>query len=136
MPGHRAVDPLPARCHAHSLPGHGGPVADERAGCQPTSPTVTYTLQDGIVWSDGEPLTAEDVVFTWEWIIDPANQSSNAALYEAIASVDAVDDLTVKITFKEPQLGWNSYFSSAQSGGILPRAHPLGGERCGEPPSR
>jgi peptide/nickel transport system substrate-binding protein len=27
--------------------------------------TVTYTLQDGIVWSDGEPLSAEDVVFTW-----------------------------------------------------------------------
>ncbi len=45
--------------------------------------TVTYTLQDGIVWSDGEPLTAEDVVFTWKWIVDPANQSSNAALYEA-----------------------------------------------------
>src|SRR5215216_1397956 len=82
--------------------------------------TVTYALQDGIVWSDGEPFTAEDVVFTWKWVIDPANQSSNAALYDAIASVDAVDDLTVKITFKEPQLGWNSYFSSAQSGGILP----------------
>ena len=82
--------------------------------------TVTYTLQDGIVWSDGEPLTAADVVFTWKWVIDPANQSGNAALYGAIASVDAVDDLTVKITFKEPQLGWNSYFSSGQSGGILP----------------
>ncbi|MFL5533259.1 MAG: ABC transporter substrate-binding protein, partial [Gemmatimonadales bacterium] len=72
--------------------------------------TVTYTLQNGIVWSDGEPLTAEDVVFTWKWVIDPANQSSNAALYEAVAAVDAVDDQTVKITFKEPQLGWNSYF--------------------------
>src|SRR5215212_6994139 len=56
----------------------------------------------------------------WKWIVDPANQSSNAALYDAIASVDAVDDLTVKVTFKEPQLGWNSYFSSSQSGGILP----------------
>ncbi|MBA2596035.1 MAG: hypothetical protein H0V00_05345 [Chloroflexia bacterium] len=82
--------------------------------------TVTYTLLEGIVWSDGEPLTAADVVFTWQWIVDAANQSSNAALYDAIASVAAVDDLTVEITFKEPQLGWNSYFSSAQSGGILP----------------
>src|SRR5215207_7196451 len=82
--------------------------------------SVTYKPKEGIVWSDGEPLTAEDVVFTWQWVVDPANQSSNAALYEAIASVEAVDDLTVKITFKEPQLGWNSYFSSAQSGGILP----------------
>ncbi len=86
--------------------------------------TVTYTLLDGIVWSDGEPLTAADVVFTWQWITDSANQSGNAALYDAIAAVDAVDDLTAKITFKEPQLGWNSYFSSGQSGGILP-AHIL-----------
>jgi peptide/nickel transport system substrate-binding protein len=82
---------------------------------------VTYNLLDGVVWSDGEPFTAEDVVFTWQWVTDPANQSPNAALYDAVASVEAVDDLTVKITFKEPQLGWNSYFSSAQSGGILPK---------------
>jgi peptide/nickel transport system substrate-binding protein len=87
--------------------------------------SVTYTLLDGVLWSDGEPLTASDVVFTWKWIVDPANQSPNAGLYDAIETVEAVDDQTVKITFKEPQLGWNSYFSSGQSGGILPE-HILG----------
>jgi peptide/nickel transport system substrate-binding protein len=88
--------------------------------------TLTYNLLDDVVWSDGQPFTAKDVVFTWKWIVDPKNQSPNSALYGAIASVDAVDDHTVKISFKEPQLGWNSYFSSAQSGGILPE-HILGG---------
>ncbi|HEX5500510.1 MAG TPA: peptide ABC transporter substrate-binding protein, partial [Thermomicrobiales bacterium] len=88
--------------------------------------TLTYNLLDDVVWSDGEPFTANDVVFTWKWIVDPDNQSPNSALYGAIASVDAVDDHTVKISFKQPQLGWNSYFSSAQSGGILPE-HILGG---------
>ena len=87
--------------------------------------TVTYPLLEGVTWSDGEPFTAKDVVFTWKWVTDPANQSGNAALYDGIANVEAVDDHTVKITFKQPQLGWNSYFSSSQSGGILPE-HVLG----------
>jgi len=82
--------------------------------------TVTYNLLDGIVWSDGQPFTANDVVFTWQWVMDPANLSGNSGLYGAIANVEAVDPVTVKITFKEPQLGWYSYFSSAQAGGILP----------------
>jgi peptide/nickel transport system substrate-binding protein len=112
---HFLPDATPIPCLVTEVPSQ----ANGRVAADFT--TVTYTLQNGIVWSDGEPLTAEDVVFTWKWVIDPANQSSNAALYEAIAAVDAVDDLTVKITFKEPQLGWNSYFSSAQSGGILPQ---------------
>jgi peptide/nickel transport system substrate-binding protein len=82
--------------------------------------TVTYNLLDGVVWSDGQPFTAKDVVYTWKWVTDPANQSGNSGLYGAIANVEAVDDVTVRITFKDPQLGWYSYFSSAQAGGILP----------------
>jgi peptide/nickel transport system substrate-binding protein len=111
---HFLPDATPIPCLATEIPSQAnGRVA-------PDLITVTYTLRDGIVWSDGEPLTAGDVVFTWKWVTDSANESPNAALYEAIASVDADDDKTVKITFKEPQLGWNSYFSSGQSGGILP----------------
>ncbi len=33
--------------------------------------SVTYKLLDGVTWADGEPLTADDVVFTWEWVIEP-----------------------------------------------------------------
>src|SRR5699024_434377 len=29
---------------------------------------VTFKLKEGVLWSDGEPLTADDVVFTWKWI--------------------------------------------------------------------
>jgi peptide/nickel transport system substrate-binding protein len=111
---HFLPDATPIPCLVQEVPSRAnGLVAADLT-------SVTYTLLPDLVWSDGEPVTAGDVVFTWKWIIDPANQSSNAALYDAVAAVDAVDDLTVKITFKAPQLGWNSYFSSAQSGGILP----------------
>ena len=43
--------------------------------------TVTYKLQPGVLWSDGEPFTAADVVFTWQWITDPANNSVNFSVY-------------------------------------------------------
>lgn len=82
--------------------------------------TVTYNLLEGVLWSDGRPFTAHDVVFTWKWVIDPTNLSGNSGLYSAIDNVEALDNVTVKITFKEPQLGWYSYFSSSQAGGILP----------------
>ncbi|HET7092975.1 MAG TPA: ABC transporter substrate-binding protein, partial [Thermomicrobiales bacterium] len=34
---------------------------------------VTFKLLDGVTWSDGEPFTADDVVYTWQWIMNPAN---------------------------------------------------------------
>ncbi len=111
---HFLPDATPIPCLAKEVPSRAnGSISDDLK-------TVTYHLLEDVVWSDGQPFTAKDVVFTWKWIVDPANQSPNSALYGALASVDAVDDHTVRLTFKEPQLGWNSYFSSAQSGGILP----------------
>src|SRR5690606_34478473 len=34
--------------------------------------SITWTLKEGVVWSDGTPLTAEDLVFTWQYCTDPA----------------------------------------------------------------
>lgn len=116
---HFLPDATPIPCLVKEVPSlENGLVASDFT-------TVTYNLLEDVLWSDGEPFTAGDVVFTWKWIIDPANQSGNSALYEAIENVEAVDNHTVKITFTQPQLGWNSYFSSGQSGGILPE-HVLG----------
>ena len=35
--------------------------------------TVTWTLRDGLKWSDGEPLTCDDFKYAWEWVLDPDN---------------------------------------------------------------
>jgi peptide/nickel transport system substrate-binding protein len=35
--------------------------------------TVTWTLRDGLKWSDGEPLTCDDFLYTYEWVLDPDN---------------------------------------------------------------
>ena len=91
-----------------------------RMACLRKTPFRTYPLLEGVLWSDGEPFTASDVVFTWKWIIDPANSSVNSACLRADRMVEAVDDLTVKITFNTPQLGWNNFFASATNGAIYP----------------
>src|SRR5829696_137734 len=68
--------------------------------------SVTYKLLDGILWADGEPLTADDVVFTWEWVVDPANVASSASVYEPIQSMEVVDPQTVQVFFAEPNANW------------------------------
>ena len=62
--------------------------------------TVTYTLREGLKWSDGQPLTAEDVAYTInrsrdeEWI----NHVSTTANLDA----KALDDRTVEVTSSVP----------------------------------
>ncbi len=62
---------------------------------------VTITLRDGIKWSDGEPFTAEDIVFTIGML--QANPTlSYASVVVDVAEATAVDDLTVQIKLKNP----------------------------------
>lgn len=82
--------------------------------------TVTFTLLPGVVWSDGQPFTADDVVFTWEWNVDEANGSIDRTSWELLASVEAVDELTVLATFASPTIGWFQPFGS-NIGVIYPR---------------
>ena len=64
--------------------------------------SVTWTLKD-TVWSDGTPLTADDVVFTYEYCIEETTGCTQSSLYAGITSVEAVDASTVKITFEAAQ---------------------------------
>ena len=63
------------------------------------------TLRDGLMWSDGEPFTAEDVAFTWHTVKDTALQAAGSTTPTMrrttgrSPSVEAVDDLTVRVTF-------------------------------------
>lgn len=65
--------------------------------------SITYKLREGVLWSDGTPFTAADVVFTWQYSTDAATGASNATQFDGVTNVEAVDDLTVKITFGGPQ---------------------------------
>ena len=80
--------------------------------------TYTFELRDGIAWTDGEPVTADDFVFAFRRLMDPANAAEYAYLQypirnaEAINSgemddpeqlgVRAIDDDTLEITLESP----------------------------------
>ena len=91
---------------------NGGLAADGKS--------VTWKLKPGIKWSDGNSFTAADVVFTYSWIANPEVGSTNASLYENIESVEALDELTVKINFKQVNPSWSRPFVGS-AGMILPR---------------
>ena len=75
----------------------------ENGGVSEDLTTITWKLKEGLVWSDGTPVTAEDAVFTWEYCSNPDTGCAQATNYNDIASVEAVDDLTILITFSVPK---------------------------------
>ena len=57
----------------------------------------TFFLRDDIAWSDGVPLTAHDVIFTFDAINTPEVQSPDQNFFATVESWTAVDDFTVEI---------------------------------------
>jgi len=65
--------------------------------------TWTYTIRSGVTWSDGTPLTAKDVAYTFNRILEGSYEQTNYGSYTAnIVSVTAPDDATVVMTTKVP----------------------------------
>jgi peptide/nickel transport system substrate-binding protein len=93
--------------------GNGGVSEDLR--------TITWKIRPGLVWSDGTPFTASDVVFTWEYCTHPEGGCAQLSKFNGISTVEAVDDLTVKVTFSEPKPNPYGPFVGGQSP-ILQRA--------------
>ena len=53
--------------------------------------SVTWKLKKGVKWSDGQPFTSKDVVFTYQFITNPKVGSTSAGSYEAVTQVEALD---------------------------------------------
>jgi peptide/nickel transport system substrate-binding protein len=69
----------------------------------PDGKVYVFKLRPGVTWHNGDPFTAADVVFSWKRGIDPKTFNPGAGVILAnMASVEAVDDLTVRITLKQP----------------------------------
>lgn len=64
--------------------------------------TYTFTLRDGVTFHNGRSMTADDVVYSLERILDPEVASPQASRFAQVASAEAVDDRTVVFTLTEP----------------------------------
>ncbi|MBE0475951.1 MAG: peptide ABC transporter substrate-binding protein [Coriobacteriia bacterium] len=90
--------------------------------------TVTYKIREEAVWSDGTPVTGEDVEFTWQTTMDEKNKILSRTGYEDIERIDA-DGKTAKLTFKKPYAAYKDLFAVSQT--LLPK-HALEGKDFNE----
>src|SRR5258706_10597184 len=81
--------------------------------------SVTWRLKRNVQWHDGKPFTADDVVFTWEYVSDPATAAVTSGGYRDMIA-DKIDSHTVRITFREPRPFWADPFVGS-NGQILPK---------------
>ncbi len=92
----------------------------ENGGLAADGKTVTYKLKPGIKWADGQPFTADDVVFTYEYVINKETAATTYGSFVDLDKVEAVDPTTVRLTFKQPTGGWYVPFVG-DPGLILPK---------------
>ncbi len=81
--------------------------------------SVVWKLKRGVTWHDGRPFTADDVVFTAQWVANPATAATSIGYFLG-RTVEKVDSHTVRIVFKQPTPFWASTFVGV-GGEILPR---------------
>lgn len=76
----------------------------ENGGISEDYLSYTIKLKEGLVWSDGDDFTAEDLVFTYEMIEAEANNMlQGSVIRDAVESVELIDPLTFRLTFSEPK---------------------------------
>jgi len=66
--------------------------------------TYTFKIRSGVQWSDGQPMTAKDVAFTYNYILDSLETDNSITLFTLtkVTKVEAPDDSTVVITLSDP----------------------------------
>jgi peptide/nickel transport system substrate-binding protein len=64
--------------------------------------SITWKITPGILWSDGSPFTSSDVKFTADYCMNPDMGCAQLTKFEGLSSVEALDELTVKVTFDKP----------------------------------
>ncbi len=74
----------------------------ENGGVATDLRSITWTLKQGLKWSDGSEMTADDVVFTWRYCTEPATGCTARDVFNGVDSVVAVNSHTVRITFTSP----------------------------------
>lgn len=92
----------------------------ENGGVAADGKSVTWKLKQRVKWCDGEDFTADDVLFTYEFIMNPQVQSLWKSTYENIARIDVLDDYTVRLVFQNPTPAWHTPFVGP-TGTILPQ---------------
>lgn len=111
--------------------GETEPVPQVAESCDFTDEvTYTCTLKEGLQFSDGSDLTAEDVVHSFQRQLTIQHESGGWTLMTSVAeeeggSVEAMDDLTVVFHLAAPNAQWPMILAAPNMGSIVPSEYPL-----------
>ncbi len=86
--------------------------------------TITFKLRHGVKWHDGAPCTAQDVLFSYQVMVDPKTPTAYSGDYLQVKQAEAPDDYTFRVTYPKP---FAPALGSWTSLSILPR-HLLAGQ--------
>ncbi|WP_135504767.1 peptide ABC transporter substrate-binding protein [Roseovarius aestuariivivens] len=77
--------------------------------------SISWRLRNGLLWSDGTPVTSRDVQFTWEYCTAPGGGCAQIEKYGGITAIDTPDARTVVVHFDGPKPFPYTAFVGAQS---------------------
>ena len=69
--------------------------------------STTWKLKKNVQWHDGQPFTADDIVFNWQYATDPAGGAFSTGFYANVKSVEKIDASTVRFNFVKPTPIWD-----------------------------
>jgi peptide/nickel transport system substrate-binding protein len=91
----------------------------DNGGLAADGKSVTWKLKEGVQWHDGQPFTADDVVFNWAYARDPATAAVTTGSYNTV-TVEKIDQHTVKVSSETPMTFWADAFVGS-NGMIIPK---------------
>ncbi len=98
----------------------------QNGGISRDGKTIVYHLRRGVLWQDGAPFGADDVIFTWHAIMNKNNNVPSTVGYDLITAIDKRDDHTIAVHLRTAYAPFVATFfsQSADPFPVLP-AHLL-----------
>ncbi len=95
----------------------------KNGGISPDGLAFTYHLRKGVKWQDGAPFSADDVIFTWQAVMNPRNNVQTRTGYDLVSAIDKKDDYTIVVHLKKRWAPFvNTFFTmSSTPYPILPK---------------
>ncbi len=75
----------------------------ENGGVSEDLTQITWKLKEGLLWSDGTPVTSADAKFTWEYCTAEGGGCAQSEKFNDVVSIDTPDDLTIVVNFSVPK---------------------------------
>ena len=91
----------------------------ENGGLTADGKSVIWKLKKGVTWHDGQPFTADDCVFTWQYAADPATAAVTIGVFKDV-KVEKIDAHSIRVTFAKATPFWATAFVAAE-GMVIPK---------------